>query len=116
MNTTHTPAPATETTPSTRATDAHAAGTRTADTAHPTAQHPTEDRSLLVDLTAITPAHTMGRELLCAVICLVIVAALLFVIAPELTLALLAFGIVAAVLAGRFAWGAVRYGWFSSDR
>lgn len=111
MNTTHATASAPETTTGTRA--GTAAGTGSERTA---VERPTEDRSLLVDLTAITPAHTMRRELLSALICLLIVGAVLFVLAPDLTLALVAFGIVAALMAGRFAWGAARYGWLSSRR
>ena len=79
-------------------------------------ERPTEDRGLLVDLMAATPAHTMSRELLCALISLVIVGAVLFVLAPPLHVAAITIGLVAVMMGARFIWGAVRTGWFSADR
>lgn len=102
MNTTHTSAPASDTTTATR-------------TAR-TVRHATEDRGLLVDLMAATPAHTMRRELLCAVISLAIAGVVLFVIAPPLHIVGFVIGLVIVIMGARFVWGALRHGWFSADR
>ncbi|WP_106505946.1 hypothetical protein [Brachybacterium timonense] len=79
-------------------------------------ERPTEDRGLLVDLMAATPAHTMSRELLCAVISLAIAGVVLFVIAPPLHIVGFVIGLVIVVMGARFVWGALRHGWFSADR
>lgn len=102
MNTAHTSARDSDTTTTTGPTD--------------TGTHPAEDRSLLVDLMAATPAHTMRRELLCAVISLAIAGVVLFVIAPPLHIVGIVMGLVIVVMGARFVWGAARYGWFTTDR
>lgn len=69
------------------------------------------ERSVLMDLLAVTPSATLGRELLALVANLALVGAVILVIQPEPLVIAVMFGVVGLFMGGRLVAGFVTRGY-----